>query len=50
MAYNLKDINLRTVSDPKSLIEECEEQYRLKVAKTADLIIENRRTDRKSVV
>ena len=43
MAYNLKDINLRTVSDPKALVEECEEQYRLKVAKTADLIIENRK-------
>ena len=42
MAYNLKDINLRIVSDPKALIEECEEQYRQKVAKTADLIIENR--------
>ena len=42
MAYNLKDINLRIVSDPKALIEECEEQYRRKVAKTADLIIENR--------
>ena len=24
MAYNLKDINLRIVSDPKALIEECE--------------------------
>lgn len=43
MAYNLKDINFRTVSDPKGLIEECEENYRLNVEKTAELIIANRK-------
>ncbi len=43
MAYSLKDINFRTVSDPKALVEECEEQYCRKVEKTAELIIENRK-------
>ena len=43
MAYSLKDINFRTVSDPKALVEECEAQYRQKVEKTAELIIENRK-------
>ncbi len=43
MAYSLKDINFRTISDPKALIEESEERYRLEVEKTADLIIENRK-------
>ena len=43
MAYSLKDINFRTVSDPKALIEECEEQYRQKVEKTAELIIAKQR-------
>lgn len=43
MAYSLKEINFRTVSDPKGLIEEGDEQYRRKVEKAADLIVENRK-------
>ncbi len=43
MAIQLNDINLKTVSDPKSLIEEGDAQYRSKVERAAELIIENRR-------
>ena len=43
MAYSLKEINFRTVSDPKGLIEEGDEQYLRKVEKAADLIVENRK-------
>ena len=43
MAYQLTDINFRTVSDPKGLIEEGDEQYRLKVEKAADMIVANRK-------
>lgn len=39
--YSLQDINFRTVSDPKGFIEECDEQYRQKVALAADKIIAN---------
>ena len=39
--YSLQDINFRTVSDPKGFIEECDEQYRQKVALAADQIIAN---------
>ena len=39
MVYSLKEINFRTVSDPKGLIEEGDEQYRRKVEKAADLIV-----------
>ena len=41
--YSLKEINFRTVSDPKGLVEECEEQYRQRVEETARMIIENRK-------
>ena len=43
MAYSLKEINFKIVSDPKGLIEECEERYRQQVKKTAELIVENRK-------
>ena len=43
MAYSLKEINFRTVSDPKGLIEEGDEQYLRKVEKAADMIVENRK-------
>ena len=43
MAYQLSDINLRTVSDPKSLIEEGDALYQSKVEKAAELIIRNRK-------
>ena len=42
--YSLQDINFRTVSDPKGFIEECDEQYRQKVALAADKIIANMKT------
>lgn len=41
MSYSLTDINFKTVSDPKGFIEECDEAYRQKVAKAADMIIAN---------
>ena len=43
MAYQLSDINLKTVSDPASFIAEADEQYRRRVEKAADKIIENRK-------
>jgi len=42
MAYQLKDINFRTVADPKGFIEEGDEVYRKRVETAADLIIKNR--------
>lgn len=41
MAYDLKDINFRTVSDPKGFIDECDEVYARRVETAADMIIEN---------
>lgn len=41
MAYQLDEINLRTVSDPKAFIEESDAVYNKKVQKAADLIIQN---------
>ena len=43
MAYQLSDINFRTVADPKGLIEEADAAYNAKVAKAAALIAENRK-------
>ena len=43
MAYQLSDINFKTVADPKGFIEECDEVYRRRVETAADKIIENRR-------
>lgn len=43
MAYDLSEINLKTVSDPKGFIEESDDIYRKKVEKAAELIAENRR-------
>lgn len=42
MAYQLSEINYKTVADPKGFIEESDEVYRQRVRKAADLIIENR--------
>lgn len=42
MAYNLNDINFRTVADPKGFIEECDEVYAKRVEKAADMIIQNK--------
>lgn len=43
MAYQLSDINFRTVSDPKGFIEEADARYCSRVEKAADLIIENKK-------
>lgn len=43
MAYDLKDINFRTVADPKGFIEECDAVYAKRVETAADMIIENSR-------
>ncbi len=43
MAFDLKDLNFRTISDPKGLCEEGDAAYREKVSKAAELIIENRK-------
>ena len=43
MAYDLSEINFKTVSDPKRFVEESDEIYRKKVEKAAELIAENRR-------
>ena len=41
MAYQLKDINFKTVADPKGFIEECEATYDKRVKEAADKIISN---------
>ena len=43
MAFQLKDINFKTVSDPAAFIEEGDAQYRAKVEKAAQMIIDNRK-------
>lgn len=42
MAYQLRDINFRTISDPKGFIEESDKVYSDKVSEAADRIIANR--------
>ena len=42
MAYQLNDINFRTVSDPVAFMAESDETYRRKVAEAADKIIQNK--------
>lgn len=42
MAYQLNDINFRTVSDPVAFMAESDESYRRKVAEAADRIIQNK--------
>ena len=44
MSYSLEDINFRTVSDPKGLIEEGDARYNDKVSAAADKIIANLHT------
>lgn len=43
MAYQLSDINFKTVSDPRAFLEEGDAQYRDKVALAAEKIIENQK-------
>ena len=42
MAYQLTDINFRTVADPKAFVEECDAHYNALVSEAADRIIANR--------
>ena len=39
MSYQLEEINLKTVSDPKGFVEESDAAYMRKVDRAADLII-----------
>ena len=43
MAYDLSEINLKTVSDPKGFIEECDRLYARRVEQAVDLILENKK-------
>ena len=43
MAFDLKEINFRTVADPKGFIEECDNVYASRVKDAAEKIIENSR-------
>ena len=43
MAYQLNDINLKTVSDPKGFIEECDARYADLVNQAVEKILENRK-------
>lgn len=43
MAYDLSEINFKTVADPKGFVEESDELYRQKVEKAAELIALNRK-------
>ena len=42
MAYQLTDINYRTVTDPKGFVEECDARYQREVESAAEMILENR--------
>jgi uridine kinase len=41
MAYQLSEINMKTVFDPKGFVEECDDAYNKRVDHAADLIIKN---------
>ncbi len=41
MSYDLSELNFRTVSDPRGLIEEGDARYRASVEKAAEMIAEN---------
>ena len=43
MAYDLSEINLKSVSDPKGFIEECDARYRQRVDEAVELILENKK-------
>ena len=42
MAYDLSEINFRTVADPKGFVEESDAAYNAKIARAAEMIAENR--------
>ena len=41
MVFELKEINYRTVADPKGFVEECDDIYNRRIGKAADMIIKN---------
>ena len=43
MAFDLNEINYRTVADPKEFVAECDAEYAAKTSKAADMISENRK-------
>ena len=43
MAYDLTNVNFRTVTDRQGFMAECDQAYKDRVAKAADLIAENRK-------
>ena len=43
MAYQLKDINFKTVADPLAFVQEEDERYNAKVRKAAQMILKNRK-------
>lgn len=43
MAFDLNEINYRTVADPKEFVAECDAEYAAKISKAADMISENRK-------
>ena len=43
MAYDLSEINFKTVSDPKGFIEECDQGYRERVDQAVEHILENKK-------
>lgn len=43
MAYQLKELNYKTVADPVGFMKEADEAYLAKVEKAADLILENKK-------
>ncbi len=48
MAYQLTDINFKTVADPRAFVAECDARYNALVSEAADRIISNR--DRSPIV
>ena len=43
MAYDLGEINLKTVSDPKGFMEECDALYQQRLEKAVSLILKNKK-------
>ena len=43
MAFDLNEINYRTVADPKGFLADCDAKYAAKISRAADMISENRR-------
>ena len=41
MAFSLKEINYRTVADPKGFLADCDARYAEKISGAADMIADN---------